>query len=110
LGYVDRSPVEFLKKVAQQTEFSELAIFRGLIGPTSLKHRYINEDASTGVSLIVSLGKMLNVPTPLSSALIALVSAINKVDYLSEGRTLESLGLTGLSVKELNQFLAEGRK
>lgn len=110
LGYVDRSPIDFLKKVAQQGEFPELATFRGLIGPLSIRHRYISEDASTGVSLIVSLGKTFNVPTPLSSALIALASAINKVDYLGEGRTLERLGLAGLSVKELNQFLAEGRK
>jgi len=110
LGYVDRSPIDFLKKLAQQGEFPELATFRGLNGPQSIKHRYISEDASTGVSLIVSLGKAFDVQTPLSSALIALASAINKVDYLGNGRTLERLGLAGLSVKELNQFLAEGKE
>jgi opine dehydrogenase len=108
LGYVDRSPIEFLKEVAQHRESPELEAFRGLIGPTSIRHRYISEDASTGVSLIVSLGKMLNVPTPISSALITLASAINEVDYLSGGRTLERLGLMGLSVNKLNQFLADG--
>jgi opine dehydrogenase len=109
LGYADRSPLEFVKKVARQTEFPELTTFRELVGPTSLQHRYVREDAATGMSLVVSLGKMVNVSTPLSSALVALASAINQVDYLKKGRTLENLGLTGLNVEELNRFLAEGR-
>lgn len=108
LGYVDRPPLDLLKKVARRTEFPELDIFRGLIGPTSADHRYISEDAATCVSLMISLGELTGVPVPLSRALVELASTINRVDYLGEGRTLERLGLDKCDVGELNRFLAEG--
>jgi len=110
LGYRDNSPLEHLKLVARQTEFPELDLFRGLIGPTGATHRYITEDASTCVSLMISLGEMVEVPMPLSKAIVEVASTINQVNYLGEGRTLEKLGLTGLTVDQLNQFLSEGKK
>ena len=110
LGYADRSPIDHLKKVARLTEFPEFDIFRGLIGPTSAQHRYITEDASTGVILMVSLGEMIGVPMPLSRALVQLASAVNQTDYFSQGRTAENLGIAGLSVEALNKFLAEGTR
>lgn len=108
LGYIDRHPIEQLRKVAKDPEFPELALFRRLIGPTSMQHRYITEDASTGVSLMISLGEMLNMPTPIAKALITLASTINGVDYLKEGRTIEKLGLGDMTTVELNRFLHEG--
>ncbi|MBW1800900.1 MAG: NAD/NADP octopine/nopaline dehydrogenase family protein [Deltaproteobacteria bacterium] len=110
LGYRDNSPIEHLKLVARQTEFPELDLFRGLIGPTGPTHRYITEDASTCVSLMISLGEMLGVPMPLSKAIVEVASTINQVNYLEEGRTLEKFGLTGLTVDQLNRFLSEGKK
>jgi opine dehydrogenase len=98
----------FLEKVIKQSEFPELDMFRGLIGPTNMQHRYITEDAFVGQALMVSLGEMINIPTPVSKALITLASVINQRDYLKEGRTVEKLGLSGLSVDGLNRFLYEG--
>jgi len=109
LGYTI-SPSDMIEKVARQTEFPELDLFRALVGPTSLKHRYITEDAYTGNALMVSLAEMTNVPTPVTKALLTLASVINQTDYLKEGRTVEKLGLSGLSVDELNRYLAEGDK
>jgi len=109
LGYADRFQVEMMSKLANAKEFPELNVFRDLVGPTSMQHRYISEDASTGVSLMISLGEMLDVPTPLAKALVTLASAINGVDYLKEGRTVKKLGLSGLTVDELNRFLQEGK-
>lgn len=108
LGYRDNSPLEHLKKVARQTEFPELDLFRGLIGPTSAQHRYITEDASVCVSLMNSLGELIGVPMPLSKAIVEVATTINQVNYLEEGRTLEKLGLTGLNADQLNRFLQEG--
>lgn len=110
LGYVDHSPVEFIKKVANHEKFPELQKFRGLIGPTSMKHRYIEEDAAIGGCLLISLGEMLHISTPFAKALLTLASTINQVDYFREGRTIEKLGLTGLTINELNKFLSEGKK
>jgi opine dehydrogenase len=108
LGYNERSPLDHLKKVAKTNEFPQFDLFRGLIGPTSAKHRYITEDASTGVSLMISLADMLNVPVPTTRALVSLASAINQVDYLAGGRTLGNLGIAHLTADQLNRFLADG--
>ncbi len=107
LGYT-LSPSDFLERVTRQSEFPELDRFRDLIGPTSMQHRYITEDAFVGQALMVSLGEMINIPTPISKALITLASVINQTDYLKLGRTTENLGLSGLSINELNKFLYEG--
>jgi opine dehydrogenase len=109
LGY-SIAASNLLEKVAKQSEFPELDLFRGLIGPTSMQHRYITEDASTGVALMVSLGQMINIPTPVAQALLTLASAINQRNYLKDGRTVEKLGVSGMNVKQLNQFLFDGSK
>lgn len=109
LGYtISVSPSELLEKIAKREEFPEFEMFRGLIGPTSMQHRYITEDAATGQSLMVSLAEMINIPTPVTKALLTLASVINQTDYLREGRTIHKLGLSGLSIDELNRFLAQG--
>jgi opine dehydrogenase len=107
LGYTI-SPSDFFERAANVAESPELEIFRGLIGPTSMQHRYITEDAFIGQVLMVSLGEMINVPTPVTKALVTLASVINQTDYMREGRTIETLGLSGLSIVELNRFLAQG--
>ena len=101
-------PSSILEKVSKQGHYPELDMFRALIGPTSMQHRYITEDAPTGMALMVSLANMVNGSMPVSAALIALASAINKTDYLAEGRTVQKLELSGMNIDELNTFLAEG--
>lgn len=97
-------------RATKQGENYQSELFQGLAGPTSMQHRYITEDASTGQCLMVSLADMINVPTPVAKALLTLASVINQTDYLKEGRTVEKLGISGLSVDQLNRFLAEGHK
>lgn len=109
LGFTISSS-DFLEKVAKQSEFPELDVFRDLVGPTSMQHRYITEDAFVGQTLMVSLGEMINVPTPISKALITLASIINQTDYLKKGRTVERLELSGLDIDGLNRFLYEGSR
>ena len=75
-----------------------------------MQHRYITEDASAGGALMVSLGEMINIPMPITKAVVTLASVINQTDYLRDGLTVEKLGLAKLSIKELNRFLAEGTK
>ncbi len=107
LGY-SISSNDFLQKCARQNEFPALDTFRGLIGPTDLQHRYVTEEAHTGLALMASLAEMIDVPAPVTRSLLTLASAINETDYLTEGRTVQKLGLSGLSVDALNRYLAEG--
>lgn len=77
-------------------------------GPFSAKTRYITEDIPIGMVLWASLGEMLGVPTPTARALIHISSVIHDTDYWSGGRTIEKLGLAGMTVKELKRYLLEG--
>ncbi len=78
-------------------------------GPSITQHRYITEDVPYGLVTMASLGEMLGVSTPVIRSLIALASAMNQKDYMKEGRTLEKLGISGLSLNELNEYVMEGK-
>lgn len=107
LGYPEiHSPM--LKKIAQLDAHPELDMFRDLAGPASMAHRYVDEDAQAGIALMVSLGQALGVPTPVTSGLLAIASAMNGVDYYAQGRTCQVLGLGGSTVAEINHFLETG--
>ena len=77
-------------------------------GPFDRKTRYITEDVPIGMVLIASIGRWLGVPTPTFDAVINLSSLMNEIDYWKTGRTLTSLGLSSLSLKELKGILREG--
>lgn len=107
LGYPEiHSPM--LRKIAQLDAHPELDMFRDLAGPASMTHRYVDEDAHAGIAMMVSLGQALGVPTPVTSGLLAIASAMNGVDYLAQGRTCRALGIGGLGVAEINRFLETG--
>ena len=91
----------FMHMLMDTSNHPQLDMFRSLDGPSSFSHRYVSEDASCGVSLLVSLGTAYNVPTPVNSAILTLAGAINETDYLSYGYTLQNLSLDGISVSEL---------
>lgn len=75
--------------------------YRGIMAPTNLNIRYLTEDIPASLVPIASIGEMFNVPTPTLKALIHLGSIINDCDYWKEGRTVERLGIAGMSLKEL---------
>lgn len=72
-----------------------------ILAPTTLNCRQITEDIPTGIMPMTELGKIANVETPVMDALVTLCSILLKHDFRTEGRTLESLGLGGLSVDEI---------
>lgn len=55
---------------------------------------------------ISSLGAMLGVRTPAIDMIIELGSILHSTDYRVSGRTVESLGLAGLSVKQIRQMVS----
>lgn len=107
LGYPEiHSPM--LAKIARLDAHPELDLFRDLAGPASMAHRYVDEDAQAGIALLVSLGRALGVATPVTSALLAIASAINGIDYYAQGRRCETLGLGGQTVADIHRFLETG--
>jgi len=83
--------------------------FRLTTGPSGVTHRYITEDAYSGDSMLLSLGKLCGVETPLIKSFVTIASALNHRDFYAEGNTLENLGLADLDTPEkLNEYLQTG--
>lgn len=72
------------------------------------EHRYMMEDTRLGLSLITSVGKWAGVPTPIAAGFLAIASPIVGRDLYQDGRTLERLGLDGLSRAQMTSLLRDG--
>ena len=80
-------------------------LFLTLDGPGDLKHRYVTEDAACGMALLVSLAEICGTNVPVSRALLTMAFCINEDDYMTRGRTLKNMGLSGLGASELMKRL-----
>jgi opine dehydrogenase len=82
------------------------ASYRGIRAPPSIDHRYISEDVPMSLVPISSLGSLLGVATPVIDMVIELGSILHDTDYRAMGRTAESMGLAGLTMKQIRQMVA----
>lgn len=72
------------------------------------RHRYLREDVACGLALLVSLAEWAGVQAPVAASLLVIASAIVGENLRATGRTLENLGLAGLSRSEMRRLLEEG--
>jgi opine dehydrogenase len=79
--------------------------YSGIRAPETIQHRYISEDVPASLVPIASIGEMLHVPTPTIRSIINLASIMHGIDYWKEGRTVDSLGIKGMSVKDIQFFV-----
>jgi opine dehydrogenase len=83
--------------------------FKGFRNPNTLDNRYIHEDIGMGLVMFCSLGRFLKIPTPTCQAFVSMGEAISGINYSAEGkRTLNSMGLAGLTVEQLKTYLESG--
>ncbi len=87
--------------VAFDAPFDTIGVIGDIIGPKSIHDRYITEDLPFGLVPMSQLGDLLGVPTPLIDSFVNLGSVICEENYWETGRTLETLGLAGLSRDEI---------
>ncbi|MBN1901227.1 NADP transhydrogenase subunit alpha, partial [Candidatus Sumerlaeota bacterium] len=59
---------------------------------------------------IVSLGEYLNVPVPTMKTIIHLAGILHGCDYMAMGRTVERLGLSNLTVRQIRRLVEEGKR
>jgi len=76
--------------------------------PQHLQTRLITEDVPMGLVPVVSAANKFGVDVSLHNAFIDLASALMDVDYRSQGRNMENLGLAKMNANEILQFLNEG--
>ena len=72
------------------------------------EHRYMREDIAVGLAFLVSVADWAGVPAPTATGLLAIGSAICSDDFRKTGRTLESVGLAGLSKEDMRDLMQKG--
>ncbi len=82
--------------------------YYGIKAPANLEHRYIFEDVPMSLVPIAALGQQYGVQVRGMEAIIRLACIIHRTDYWRTGRTMDKLGLQGLSVGELTTYVNEG--
>ena len=65
--------------------------------PDSPQHRYITEDVPFLLIPCQALARLSSVPTPMIDACVTIASAYNQTDYRQTGRSLQDMGLAGLT-------------
>lgn len=109
MGYCMVIHTDHMERLVQYDKFPELDCFRGLAGPSCMKHRYVVEDATVGNSILIQLGDRLGLPAPTAHALVQIAGAVNGENYFDKGLKLEDLGVTGTTPDEINAYLLTGR-
>ncbi len=82
--------------------------YRGITAPRTLRHRYIFEDVPYSLVPISELGKRFGVDVWGMESMIQIACVIDGVDYRHRGRTLERMGLVGLSLQEITRLVETG--
>lgn len=82
--------------------------YYGIKAPSTLNHRYIFEDVPMSLVPIAALGQRYGVSVRGMDSIIRLACIMHQTDYWRRGRTLEKLGIEGLSVSELTRYANEG--
>jgi opine dehydrogenase len=99
--------------VAEDNLYRSMQAYKGYSGlkaPNRIDHRYVAEDVPYSLVPMASLGDHLGVPVPTMSAIIHLANILANRDFISEGRTVERLGLAGLDVRQIRKLVEEGSK
>lgn len=82
--------------------------YLGIKAPDRLHHRYIDEDVPMSLVPIASIGDMLKVETPTIKSFIHIASLLRGIDFLETGRTVEKLGIKGMSIKDIRLLAVVG--
>ncbi len=82
--------------------------YHGLQAPKGLNIRYIFEDVPYSLVPMASIGRELNIDTPAINSIISLAELMIGKDFYLEGRNINRLGLSGLTVSEMHEVAQTG--
>jgi opine dehydrogenase len=97
-----------LKEKSMYYALRDSEVNRDIRAPSKLQHRFMEEDVEFGLVPFSSLGREYGAATPTIDSLICLASTINHTDYWKKGATVNKMGVAGLSLEELRDFLHLG--
>lgn len=79
-------------------------------GQKTLLTRYVLEDIPTGLVPMTELGKLLGIEIKRMETIVTLGEFLTGKDFYETGRTLQTLGLGGMTVHEILPFLETGTR
>jgi len=79
-------------------------------GPHDIFNRYLTEDIPYGLVPRSYLGKEIGVETKYMDAVIDIYGIIHDKDWRKEGRNISELGLEGMNVHQIENYLKTGKK
>jgi opine dehydrogenase len=82
--------------------------YQGIKAPRNLRHRYLFEDVPFSLVPLASLGAEFGVETWATEAMIRLACVMQGINYFERGRTVEDMGLRGMQVHDVQQFVTQG--
>ncbi|MGE5631859.1 MAG: NAD/NADP octopine/nopaline dehydrogenase family protein [Caulobacteraceae bacterium] len=80
----------------------------GIKAPSTLDTRYIFEDVPQSLVPIANMGRHLGIKTPTINSMIHLASVMHNIDYYMLGRKVVDMGLDGLSLDEIKNYVIDG--
>ncbi|MGD9001257.1 MAG: NAD/NADP octopine/nopaline dehydrogenase family protein [Anaerolineae bacterium] len=84
--------------------------YHGIKAPKSLRVRQILEDVPTGLVPLASLGALAGIHTPACRAVTDICCVLLGRDFWAEGRNARNLGLSGMTVEEIGEFVSTGER
>lgn len=80
--------------------------YHNIKSPSTIFTRQLTEDIPTGVLPIMELGEVAGVPVPLIRSMVEICGSLLDIDFRENGRTLEHLGLDGMTKDEIIEYLS----
>jgi opine dehydrogenase len=88
--------------------FANSPIHYAAKGPKTTDHRMFTEDIPYGLVPLTAFARLAGVQTPVMDAVISLSGVVCGTDFRRSGRDLHKLGLAGLSVDKILDFVTFG--
>ncbi|MDQ7793653.1 MAG: NAD/NADP octopine/nopaline dehydrogenase family protein [bacterium] len=92
------------------TAIASCSAYAGIGAPREVNSRYLHEDVPAGLVPLAALGQLTGVTTPAISAIVDLASVAVGADFRAAGRTLERMGLDGMTVNGLWDYVLRGER
>lgn len=79
-------------------------------GPHDIYSRYLTEDAPYGLVPWSYIGRLAGVKTPYIDAIVNIYNVIHEKNWWEEGRNMKDLGLVGMDIDEIKNYVKTGSK
>lgn len=77
----------------------------GIDSPKNMEFRYLSEDVPFLLVPVSEFGSLAGIETPLIDSIILLAETVNDSNYRENGRTLEAMGLGGMTVGDIVRYV-----